>query len=116
MRDASLNRWLGNVNWLLNGNRFAARRDIQQKVFQAIGLSDEEAREKFGYLLDAFELGAPPHGGLAYGLDRLAMLLADASSIRDVIAFPKTTQAQCALTGTYPKHNAEATHRCHVIY
>ena len=72
---------------------------MQQKVFDAIGLSVEESREKFGYLLDSFEVGAPPHSGIAYGLDRLAMLLAGASSIRDVIAFPKTTAAQCALTG-----------------
>ena len=74
------------------------RRDVQEKVFDAIGLTKEEAEEKFGYLMEAFQFGAPPHGGMAFGLDRLVMLLAGAKSIRDVIAFPKTATAQCLLT------------------
>jgi len=70
----------------------------QQAVFQVLGLSEEASREKFGFLLDALDLGAPPHGGIAFGLDRLVMLLSGAKAIRDVIAFPKTQTATCLLT------------------
>jgi aspartyl-tRNA synthetase len=74
------------------------RPDIQSRVFQMLGISESEARDKFGFLLDALAYGAPPHGGIALGLDRLAMLLCGATSIRDVIAFPKTQRAVCLMT------------------
>lgn len=72
--------------------------DMQEKMFKALGFSEEEAQEKFGFLLDAFKFGAPPHGGIAYGLDRLAMLLTGTENIREVIAFPKTQNATSLLT------------------
>jgi aspartyl-tRNA synthetase len=73
--------------------------DVQRRVFNAIGISDDEARAKFGFLLDALRFGAPPHGGIAVGLDRLAMLIAGAESLRDVVAYPKTQKGVDMLTG-----------------
>lgn len=88
--------------------------EMQKKMFEALGFSDEEAQEQFGFLMDAFKYGAPPHGGIALGLDRMVMLLSGRSNLRDVIAFPKTASATCLLTDAPSKVDDKQLEELHI--
>jgi aspartyl-tRNA synthetase len=91
---------VANGSELASGSIRIHRRDIQERVMKVVGLSPEEAQKKFGFLLEAFDYGAPPHGGIAPGIDRILTMITGGDSIRDVIAFPKTTSGSGLMEGS----------------
>jgi aspartyl-tRNA synthetase len=105
---------------VLNGNEIAGGsirihdRTMQSKVFSLLGIDEEQAKKKFGFMLDAFRYGAPPHGGIAFGVDRMCMLLVGEKSIRDVIAFPKTTSAMSLMDDSPSEVDAQQLKELHI--
>jgi aspartyl-tRNA synthetase len=107
---------------VLNGNEIASGsirihdQKLQEKIFRILGLSDQETKAKFGFLLEAFTYGAPPHGGIAFGLDRLLAIVTGCASIRDVIAFPKTQKGICPMTGAPGEITEKQLHELNLTY